>query len=499
MENRTLLTDLYQLTMMGGYLAKNKDRQVGVFDLFFRTVPLDGGFCIVAGLQQVIEYIQNIHFDADEIEYLHSLGLFKDTFLDYLKNFRFTGDLYAIPEGTPVFPHTPLVVVKAPMPEAQMLETAVLNMINFQTLIATKAFRVYQATEMGNVIEFGARRAHGYDGAVSASRAAFIGGCTATSNVLAGKKFGIPVVGTHAHSWIMSFENEYQAFKEYADVYPDSALLLVDTYHSLESGVPNAITVAKDLEARGHHFLGVRLDSGDLAYLAVETSVRLDEAGLTGARIVLSNDLEETVIKQILTDIRNMSRLKGIDGERIITRLVYGVGTNLVTSHGCSALGGVYKLAAVEDRGRLEPRIKISDNVSKTTNPGFKKLLRFYKNGEMNLDLMALKEENLTNFKSQRAYDPQFSYKNLSLAKMDYAEELLKPVFLNGELVYKSPALPEIQEHMRQQLAHLHVTYKRMTNPHIYKVSLSEKLSELKQRLLHEQSFKNSNQSSPGN
>ncbi len=489
MENYTLLTDLYQLTMIGGYIAKNKQHQMAVFDLFFREVPLNGGFCIMAGLEQLVEYIQNIHFNGDDIDYLYSLHTFPDECLDYLRQFRFTGSIYAIPEGTPVFPHTPLVVVKAPLPEAQMIETAMLNIINFQTLIATKAVRIFMASEMGQVVEFGARRAHGPDGALSASRAALIGGCSATSNVLAGKRFGTQVMGTHAHSWIMSFEDEYEAFSAYADVYPSSTLLLVDTYNTLESGVPNAIKVGQRLKRDGYPFLGVRLDSGDLAFLAVETSMRLDEAGLDDARIVISNNLEESVIEQVHNDIRSMSRQKKIDGERIIKKLIYGVGTNLVTSHGFSALGGVYKLVAIENKGRLEPRIKISENVSKTTNPGFKKLLRFYKNGEMDLDLMTLVDEDFTKFKRKRAYHQQFPFINVPLSRMDRFEELLVPIFKNGELVYRLPNIEEIQGRMRDQLAAMHVTHKRMTNPHTYKVSLSNRLSQLKQRLIQEQDF----------
>jgi nicotinate phosphoribosyltransferase len=491
MENYTLLTDLYQLTMIGGYVAKNKTHQTAVFDMFFRSVPLNGGFCVMAGLEQLVEYIRNIHFGQPEIDYLHSLGIFKDEYLDYLKTFRFSGDLYAVPEGTPVFPHTPLVVVKAPIPEAQMIETAMLNIINFQTLIATKACRVYLASEMGNVIEFGARRAHGPNGALSASRASVIGGCSGTSNVLAGQRYGIKAIGTHAHSWIMSFEDEYQSFKAYSEVYPDATLLLVDTYNTLESGVPNAIKVGLELEAKGHRFLGVRLDSGDLAYLAVETSERLDDAGLTGAKIVISNNLDEIVIKQVLNDIRTMSREKGIDGERIIKRLIYGVGTHLVTSHGASSLGGVYKLAAADLEGDLRAKIKISDNVSKTTNPGFKKLLRFYRDGDMDLDLMTLVDEKFKDFHKRRAYHPQFPYKNISLAEMDRYEELHRQIFRNGELVYKLPSLEEIQERLRSQLASMHITHKRITNPHTYKVSLSRNLSKLKERLIREQGFNN--------
>ena len=370
-----------------------------------------------------------------------------------------------------------------------MIETAMLNIVNFCTLIATKACRIYMAAEMGRVVEFGARRAHGPNGALSASRSAYIGGCYATSNVLAGERFGIPVMGTHAHSWIMSYDDEYEAFKAYARVYPDATLLLVDTYNTLESGIPNAIRVGLELEESGHRFLGVRLDSGDLAYLAVETSIRLDDAGLKNAGIVISNNLEETVIRQIHADIRHMASQKGLDSERIIKRLLYGVGTHLVTSHGHSALGGVYKLVAADRNGTLEPKIKISDNVSKTTNPGFKKLYRFYKGSEMDLDLMALVDEDIEEILDQRVYHPQFPFKNIGLSRMDRYEELLQPIIRNGELIYKSPTLPEIQERMRAQLSAVHLTHRRLTNPHAYKVSLSQGLSTLKQRLIQEQSL----------
>ena len=491
MENYSLLTDLYQLTMIGGYLAKGKAKQVAVFDYFFRDVPLNGAFCVMAGLEQLVDYVENINFQPEDIDYLHSLGVFQDECLDYLKEFRFTGDIYAVPEGTPVFPHTPLVVIKAPLAQAQLIETALLNVVNFQTLIATKACRVYMAAEMGNVIEFGTRRAHGPNGALSASRASFIGGCSATSNVMAGKKFRIPIMGTHAHSWIMSYDDEYQAFRAYADVYPESTVLLVDTYNTLESGIPNAIKVGLELKAKGHTLRGVRLDSGDLAYLTVETSQLLDRAGLEQTNIVISNNLEEPVIKQILNDIRTMSRGKGVDGERIIQRLVYGVGTNLVTSHGYPALGGVYKLVAIEGHGGFVPKIKISDNISKTTNPGFKKLLRFYKNGEMALDLMALEDEDVNTLNTQRAYHPQLPYKRISLSKMEPPVELHRQIFKEGRLVYNLPSLEEIQERMRGHLASMHITHRRLTNPHIYKVSLSAQLSALKQKLLNEQSFTN--------
>ena len=486
-ENLTLLTDLYELTMLGGYFAQGRTEQEAVFDLFFRHPPFNSTFCLAAGLDQAVEYVLNIHFGKEEIDYLWNLHLFPDDFLDYLKGFRFTGDLYAVPEGRPVFPKTPLVVVKAPIAEAQFVETALLNFINFQTLIATKASRIYRAAESGNVIEFGTRRAHGPDGAVSATRAAYIGGCSATSNVLGGMKFGIPVKGTMAHSWVMSFEKEIDAFRKYAEIYPHACLLLVDTYNTLASGLPSAIIVGKELERKNFKFLGIRLDSGDLAYLATEASIELDEAGLEDAKIIISNNLDEEVISQVHADIRSMARLKGIEGERIIRRLIYGVGTHLVTSRGWSALGGVYKMAAIEVNGRMEPKIKISDNPDKTTDPGYKKLYRFYDNGEMYLDLLTLSDEEVRAGDPRMAFHPQFPWKRMSLPAGGRFECMHETIIKDGELVYKLPELAEIQQRMKDDLERMHITYKRMTNPHLYKVSLSAKLSNLKQRLLNEQ------------
>ena len=377
MENLTLLTDLYELTMVGGYFAQGRSEQKAVFDLFFRHPPFNSTFCIAAGLEQAVQYILNIHFGKEEIDYLHKLNLFPDDFLDYLKTLRFRGDIYAVPEGRAVFPKTPMIVVKAPIAEAQFIETALLNIVNFETLIATKASRIYRSAEGGSIIEFGSRRAHGPDGAISATRAAYIGGCAGTSNVMAGKRFGIPVTGTMAHSWVMSFADELQAFRKYAEIYPRATVLLLDTYDTLDSGLPNAIIVGRELEARGFKLAGVRLDSGDLAYLATEVSQRLDKEGLTNTRIVVSNNLEEEVISQIHLDIRSMAAAKKIDGERIIKRLDYGVGTHLVTSKGSSSLGGVYKMTAIESDGNLVPKIKISDNPDKTTNPATRSCIAF--------------------------------------------------------------------------------------------------------------------------
>jgi len=494
MGNLTLLTDLYELTMVGGYFAQGKCRQTAVFDLFFRHPPFNSTFCVAAGLEQAVQYVMNINFGTTEIDYLYSLRMFPDDFLDYMKTFRFTGDLYAVPEGRAVFPKTPMVVVKAPIAEAQFIETALLNIMNFQTLIATKASRIYRAAEYGNVIEFGARRAHGPDGALSATRAAFVGGCRGTSNVQGGLKYGIPVKGTMAHSWVMSFKSELEAFRNYAEVYPKGTVLLVDTYNTLESGLPNAIIVGKELEAKGHRFLGIRLDSGDLAYLAMECSIRLDQAGLDKARIVISNNLDEEVIRQVLSDIRTMAAENGVDGERIIRRLDYGVGTHLVTSHGWSHLGGVYKLAAVEVNGQLVPKIKISDNPDKTTDPGHKHLYRFFRDGEMQLDLLALADEPLEHGTTVDAFHPQFPWKHIRLLSSDTFEPMHETIIRDGELVYKFPSLPEIQQRMEEDMARMHPTYKRMTNPHLYKVSLTSELSALKQRLLHQNRMERNHQ-----
>lgn len=470
----SLLTDYYQLSMMGGYLKSGKLHQDSVFDLFFRKIPDQGGFCVAAGLQAAIDYIRGLSFADSDIDYLRSLRIFDDAFLKYLRDFCFTGDVMGIEEGTLVFPGEPLLRVTAPLPQAQMLETTLLNLVNFETLIATKAARICEAAKGGTVLEFGLRRAQGPDGGLRASRAAFIGGCAATSNVLAGKEFGIPVRGTHAHAWIMSFSSELAAFRAYAEAYPDGCTLLVDTYDTLESGVPTAILVGKEMEARGQRLKGVRLDSGDLAYLSKETRRMLDEAGLNYVQIVASSDLDEWLIH----DLRNQ-------GARIDT---YGVGTRLVTSYRTPALGGVYKLvAATDDSGRMTPRIKVSSNAEKMTNPGIKQVWRLYNDDNLMLgDVIALQDEHFAPGQRIRTRHPSQYYERKSFTRVARVEPLLTPIFQGGQLVYQSPPLPEIQRRARAALGTLRSEHKRFYNADIYWVGLSERLFDLRERLIED-------------
>lgn len=473
--NLTLLTDLYELTMIAGYFEQGKVKQMANFDWFYRNNPDNGGFCIVAGLEQLIDYILNLKFSKEKIDYLRSLKIFSEDFLNYLKNFRFTGDIYAILEGAVVFPNEPLIRVTAPLPEAQFIESALLNIMNHQTLIATKAARLCMVTQGDSVIDFGLRRAHGPDAAIYGARAAFIGGCVGTSNVEAGKRFGIPVKGTQAHSWIESFSSELEAFRAYARTFPDSCLLLVDTYDTLGSGVPNAIKVALELEKKGHKFLGIRLDSGDLASLSKKARQMLDKAGLKDAKIVASNDLDEYTIESLKRQ-----------GAKID---IWGVGTKLMTSYSQPALGGVYKLTAIDEDGeKMVPKIKISSNVEKITNPGKKELYRVY-NRDHNIlgDIIFLDGENIPERESNiTVYHSMYKHKKTRYSFRFGIEPLplLHPVFLKGKLVYQKPSLIEIQKKTRRNLEMLDEGYKRFLNPHIYKVSLSEKLFNLKQKLI---------------
>lgn len=475
MRNLTLMTDLYQLTMMYGYFKHSMQHNVAVFDLFFRQTRPNSAYAVMAGLETAVEYIQNLRFDEDDIAYLRSLNLFDESFFAYLRTFRFTGELYAMPEGTVVFPYEPLVRVKAPIIEAQLLETALLNIINHQTLIATKASRVVYAANGDPVLEFGLRRAQGPDAGIYGARAAIIGGCSSTSNVLTGKLFNIPVKGTHAHSWVMSFPSELEAFRAYAATFPDTCLLLVDTYDTLRSGVPNAITVFKELREKGYEPVGIRLDSGDLAYLSKKSREMLDEAGFENARIYASGDIDETVIRDLK-----------LQGARID---VWGVGTRLITSDDQPALGGVYKMSAEVVNGKMISKIKRSDNPAKVTNPGYKKVYRLYrnKNGKAIADLMTLADETIDTEKPLRIFDPEQTWKAMVVTDFT-ARELLVPVFVDGELVYDLPDVHAIQEYAKKELASMWEEYKRLLNPHTYKVDLSDRLYELKQRLLREHS-----------
>ena len=476
-QNLTLLTDLYELTMMQGYF-KHKDRnETVIFDAFYRNNPCGGGYSIAAGLEQLIAYIKELHFSPEDIRYLDSLHLFEKDFLDYLADFHFSGDIYAIPEGTVIFPREPLVKVIAPIMEAQLVETAILNIINHQSLIATKAARVCYAARGDGIMEFGLRRAQGPDAGIYGARAAVIGGCIGTSNVLCGQLFDVPVKGTHAHSWIMSFPDEYTAFKTYADLYPSACILLVDTYDTLKSGVPNAIRVFREMRKAGIPltFYGIRLDSGDLAYLSKKARAMLDEAGFPDAVISASNDLDETLITSL--------KLQGA------TINSWGVGTNLITSKDCPSFGGVYKLAAIQDKktGKFIPKIKLSENAEKITNPGNKTIQRIYnKNtGKIIADLICLVEESYDSSNSLLLFDPIQTWKKTHLAPDSYTlRELLVPVFKNGECVYQSPKVMEIRDYCHQELNTLWEESLRLEYPHRVHVDLSNELWHLKNQLL---------------
>lgn len=479
--NLTLLTDLYQLTMMQGYFCNQKNETV-VFDLFYRKNPSNGGYAIAAGLEQAITYIKELSFTYDDVEYLRELGIFSEEFLEYLMGFHFTGDIYAVEEGTVVFPREPLMKVVAPVMEAQLVETALLNIINHQSLIATKASRVCFAAKDAVVMEFGLRRAQGPDAGIYGARAAVIGGLNGTSNVLAGKMFDLPVMGTHAHSWIMSFKDEYTAFLEYANKYPQNCILLVDTYDTLKSGVPNAIRVFREKKEQGVTFgqYGIRLDSGDLAYLSKKARKMLDEAGFEDAVICASSDLDEYLI-----DSLNMQ------GARIDS---WGVGTNLITSKDCPAFGGVYKLAAIlKEDGTVENKIKVSENPAKITNPGNKTVFRFYdkESGKIKADLIALAKETYDPTKDIEIFDPVDTWKRSTLKGGTYkVRELLVPVFKKGQCVYKSPSVIKMREKCKKELDTLWEESRRLVNPQEVYVDLSLPLFELKNKLLEQRSSK---------
>jgi nicotinate phosphoribosyltransferase len=473
MENRklTMLMDFYELTMANGYFKDHKHQQIAVFDVFFRSIPDKGGYAIFAGLEQVIEYIQNLKFGKDEIKYLKSKKIFDDAFLTYLENFKFTSDVYAMKEGTPIFPHEPILVVKGPIIECQLIETMILLTINHQSLIATKSARIVYAAKGRSVIEFGARRAHGYDASIYGARAAYISGVVGTSNTYVDFKYNIPALGTMAHSYIQSYDSEYEAFKSYALTYPDSCVLLVDTYNTLKQGIPNAIKVAKEvLLPMGKRLKGIRLDSGDLAYLTIEARRMLDEAGLDDCKITVSNSLDEYLIKELIHQ-----------GARIDT---FGVGERLVTARSEAVFGGVFKLSAVENDGVLEPKIKISENVQKTTTPGFKQVYRFYdKDCMATADVMTLFDEEIDASKPYHLFDPNFPWKSKEIDNY-HVKALLVPVFEKGKLVYDIPSLEDIRAHFQKEFNALWPAVLRLENPHEYYVDLSEKLWALKQDLI---------------
>lgn len=478
-KNMTLLTDLYELTMMQGYFERQQNEMV-IFDVFFRNNPCTSGYSIAAGLEQVIEYIKNLNFTYDDVDYLRGLHMFSEDFLQYLSGYHFTGSIYAIPEGSVIFPKEPLLKVIAPIMEAQLVETAILNIINHQSLIATKASRVVFAADGSGVMEFGLRRAQGPDAGLYGARAAMIAGCVGTSNVLAGQMFDVPIMGTHAHSWIMSFPDEYTAFKTYAELYPTACTLLVDTYDTLRSGVPNAIRVFRELKEKGADpsKFAIRLDSGDLAYLSKKARKMLDEAGFPEAKICASNDLDEYLIHDLK-----------IQGAAIDS---WGVGTHLITSKDCPSFGGVYKLAAIQDaNGVFVPKIKLSENTEKVTNPGNKTIYRIYEkeNGKIKADLICFADETLDTDKDLLLFDPAETWKKTKLKGGTYTvREMLEPIFIKGECVYQSPSVMEIAAYCKQEKDTLWDETKRLFNPHQVYVDLSERLYQTKKELLDQMS-----------
>lgn len=468
-----MLADFYEFTMSNGYFKNGFYKRNTYFDVFFRSVPDGGGFAIAAGLEQVIDYIRNLHFGKDEIEYFRSKKMFDESFLSYLENFKFTGDIYAVPEGTAVFPNEPIMTVKAPAIEAQLIETFVLLTLNHQSLIATKANRIVRAAQGRAVLEFGSRRAQGVSGAVEGARAAYIGGAAGTACTLSDMLYGVPASGTMAHSWVQMFDSEYEAFEAYCTMYPNNATLLVDTYNTLKSGVPNAIRAFKNiLVPMGINNFAIRLDSGDISYLSKKARKMLDEAGLERCKIVASNSLDEHLISDLV-----------MQGAQID---LFGVGERLITSKSSPVFGGVYKLVAVENEiGEIIPKIKISENIGKITNPHFKKLYRLYdkESGKAIADQLCVFDELIDDNEPITIFDQNATWKRKTLT--DYAaKELLEPIFKNGELVYKNPPLPEIKAYCEQQVDLLWDEVKRFENPHSYYVDLSEKLWNIKRELL---------------
>ncbi|AYD40441.1 nicotinate phosphoribosyltransferase [Clostridium fermenticellae] len=471
--NLTMLVDFYEFTMGNGYLKSNAQNTIAYFDMFFRRIPDNGGYCIMAGVQQVIEYLSNLKFSEDDIEYLRCKHMFSKKFLDYLRNFEFCCDVWAIPEGNPVFPNEPLITVRGPAIQAQLVETMILLTINHQTLIATKANRICSAAKGRPVMEFGSRRAQGYDGAIYGARAAVIGGCSSTACTISEEMFGIPATGTMAHSWIQLFNNEYEAFKEWANVYPDNCILLVDTYNVLKSGLPNAIKIFKDvLIPNGHKPKGIRIDSGDITYLTKKCREILDEAGLPEVQIVISNSLDEFIISDVLSQ-----------GAQINS---FGVGERLITAKSEPVFGGVYKLTAIEDKnGKIIPKIKISENEEKITNPGFKKIYRIFdkKDGKAIADLITLNDEIIDENQTLELFDPVFTWKKKRI-KNFYAKELMVQIFDKGKLVYESPDVMDIKNFAKKETERMWPEVLRFENPHHYYVDLSQGLWELKQTLL---------------
>ncbi|MBQ2819691.1 MAG: nicotinate phosphoribosyltransferase [Clostridia bacterium] len=471
--NLTMLTDFYEFTMANGYLKNCLRDKIGYFDMFFRRIPDNGGYAIMAGLEQLCDYLQNLSFSEEDIDYLRSKGCFCEEFLEYLRDFKFECDVWAIPEGTPVFPGEPLVVVRGPVMQAQLIETMVLLTINHQSLIATKSSRIVRAADGRAVLEFGSRRAQGADGAILGARAAYIAGAIGTACAISDRVFGVPAVGTMAHSWVQMFDTEYEAFKAYAEVYPDSCTLLVDTYSVLRSGVPNAIKVAKEvLEPMGKRLKGVRIDSGDIAYLSKRTREMLDKAGLTDCKITVSNSLDEFIIRDLI------SQGACIDS--------FGIGERLITSKSEPVFGGVYKLAALEDEnGNITPKIKVSENVEKITTPHFKQVWRLKNNqdGKYIADVLTLRDEVIDSSKPYTIFDPTHTWKKRTLTDFE-AEPILVPIFEKGKMVYSLPSIQEIRANCAEKTAMLWSEVTRFENPHPYYVDLSQKLWNIKMSLL---------------
>ncbi|MBR4890494.1 MAG: nicotinate phosphoribosyltransferase [Clostridia bacterium] len=475
-ENLTLLTDFYELTMANGYFEHGLKNEIAYFDMFFRKVPDDGGFAIMAGLKQLIDYIENLKFSDEDIEFLRGKKIFDENFLEYLKNFSFECDVWAIPEGTPIFPHEPIVTVRGPVIQAQFIETMVLLSINHQSLIATKANRIVRAAEGRAVMEFGSRRAQGYDGAIYGARAAYIAGCCGTACTISERMDGIPCLGTMAHSWVQMFDTEYDAFKAYAETYPDSCVLLVDTYNVLKSGIPNAIKVFNEVVVpKGHRPKGIRIDSGDIAYLSKRARKMLDDAGFSDCTITASNSLDEYIIRDTL-----------LQGAKIDS---FGVGERLITSKSEPVFGGVYKLAAIEKNGKIIPKIKISENTEKITNPGFKQVYRLFstESGEAVADVITLNGEVIDDTKPYEIFDPEHTWKRKMLKNFK-SKKITKQIYEKGKLVYKSPDVHEIKKYCANEIDRLWDVVKRFEFPHKYYVDLSPKLWDMKNELLKQHS-----------
>lgn len=470
MRNLTMLIDFYELTMANSYFVHNKN-EIATFDLFFRSNPDKGGYSVMAGLEQVIQYIEELSFDDGDIEYLRAKGIFDEAFLEYLRNFKFTSTIHAIKEGTPIFPHEPVLTVTGPIIECQLVETMLLLTINHQSLIATKTSRIVSAAEGRLVMEFGSRRAQGYDAANFGARAAYIAGAIGSANTLTDRLYHIPALGTMAHSYVQSFDSEYEAFLAYAKTYPDHTILLVDTYSTLNSGIPNAIKVHKEfLEPKGKRLKGIRIDSGDLTYLSIEARKILDDAGLHDCKITLSNSLDEYLIQELVRQKASVDS--------------FGVGERLITSKSDSVFGGVYKLSALTENGKLMPKMKLSDNVQKTTIPGQKDLFRLYDEEGMAIaDVITLKGEIIDPTKPYLLFDPNFPWKQKEVSNFK-VRRLLEPIFINGKLVYKKPTLLEIRDYHQQEMKTLWDAIKRFDFPHQYYVDFSKPLWDLRDKML---------------